>query len=291
MSGIEMSTTEIQRKAIQRQYDEVIAANYDDDPQFVTNRALNRALTHVEQEAILSAELPTMSVFDVGMGTGLFSDKLLKKSGREIIPFGLDMSEKMIEIAKSRIPQLQAVIDDAANIDRHYSEESFDLICTHFITGFVPIDHLAPRIWSKLKPGGYWSFVGAVTSAYPELQRKASSPLIRILNRGRKAEQERLITPNDCAAVTNCFEKYSFETCSIELFEPELVFNDFEEFMDYAYRGGWLTPFVEHLGLQKVRPLTKKLLTALLFPIRDRHRIAIGLARRPLLPDDPQDMR
>jgi len=286
-----MSTTEIERSAIQRQYNEVIAANYDLDPQFVTNRALNRALAHVEQEAILSAELPTMSVFDVGMGTGLFSDKLLKKSKREINPFGLDMSEKMIEIAMSRIPQLNAVIDDAANIDRHFPGESFDLICTHFITGFVPIDHLAPRIWSKLKPGGYWSFVGAVTTAYPELQRKANTPLIRMFNRGRSAKQEKLITPTDCNAVTNCFEKHAFDTCSIELFEPELVFNDFEDFMEYAYRGGWLTPFVEHLGLQKVRPLTKKLLTSLLFPIHDRHRIAIGLARRPLLPDGPQAVR
>lgn len=286
-----MSTTEIERSAIQRQYNEVIAANYDLDPQFVTNRALNRALVHVEREAILSAELPMMSVFDVGMGTGLFSDKLLKKSKREIIPFGLDVSEKMIEIAKGRIPQLNAVIDDAANIDRHFTEESFDLICTHFITGFVPIDHLAPRILSKLKPGGYWSFVGAVTTAYPELQRKANTPLIRMFNRGRKAEREKLITPTDCDAVTSCFEKYSFETCSIELFEPELVFNDFEDFMEYAYRGGWLTPFVEHLGLQKVRPLTKKLLTSLLFPIHDRHRIAIGLARRPLLPDAPPAVR
>jgi ubiquinone/menaquinone biosynthesis C-methylase UbiE len=286
-----MSTTEIERSAIQRQYNEVIAANYDLDPQFVTNRALNRALAHVEREAILSAELPTMSVFDVGMGTGLFSDKLLKKSKREINPFGLDVSEKMIEIAQSRIPQLNAVIDDAANIDRHFPGESFDLICTHFITGFVPIDHLAPRIWSKLKPGGYWSFVGAVTTAYPELQRKANTPLIRMFNRGRKAEREKLITPTDCNAVASCFERHSFETCSIELFEPELVFNDFEDFMEYAYRGGWLTPFVEHLGLQKVRPLTKKLLTSLLFPIHDRHRIAIGLARRPLSPDAPPAVR
>lgn len=287
MSTTEIQRDAIQRNAIQRQYNEVIAANYDCDPQFVTNRALNRALAHVEQESLLRAELPTMSLFDVGMGTGLFSDKLLKKSEREIIPYGLDVSEKMIEIAQSRIPQLRAVIDDAANIDRHFTDESFDLICTHFITGFVPIDHLAPRIWSKLKPGGYWSFVGAVTSAYPELQRKANSPLIRMFYRGRNSEKKKLITPNDCGAVTSCFERHAFETCSIELFEPELIFNDFEDFMEYAYRGGWLTPFVEHLGLQKVKPLTKRLLTSLLFPIHDKHRIAIGLARRPLLPVDP----
>ena len=67
----------------------------------------------------------------------------------------------MIEITRTRIPELTAVVQDARHFHKHFAEESFDLIATHFITGFVPMADLAPKIWSRLAEGGYWSFVGA----------------------------------------------------------------------------------------------------------------------------------
>jgi hypothetical protein len=268
--------------AIQRQYNEVIAAHYDLDPQDVTKRTLDLALTHLREAAFLSADLPPLKVLDLGMGTGLFLEKLRHASSREMQPYGLDVSEKMIEIAQVRISDLQAVIDDAANVDDIFVGESFDLICTHFITGFVAIDHLAPRIFERLKPGGYWSFVGGTSGGFPGLQRKAGSRLVRLLNRGRSIESEKLLTPADRGAVLECFARHGYETRSSETFEPELYFNDFDEFMEFAYRGGWLTPFIENLGLHKANPFLQKLLTALVFPMRDCHRIVVGLARRPL---------
>jgi len=267
--------------AIQRQYNEVIAAKYDLDPQDVTKRTLDLALAHLRDAAFLSADLPPYRVFDLGMGTGLFLEKLRDASPREMRPYGLDVSEKMIEIAETRIPDLQAVIDDAANIDDAFVDESFDLICTHFVTGFVAIDHLAPRIFAKLKPGGYWSFVGGTSGGFPGLQRKAGSRLVQLIGHGRKFSREKLLTPADHAAVTTCFSRYGFETRSSQLFEPELYFEDFDEFLEFAYHGGWLTPFVENLGLHKANPFLRKLLTALVFPMRDCHRIVVGLARRP----------
>src|SRR5262249_44372257 len=151
---------------------------------------------------------------------------------------------------------LTAAIDDAANIDRNFVDDKFDTICTHFITGFVPIDHLAPRIRNKLRPGGFWSFVGGTSHAFPELQRKANSPVLRLLFGNKQLDSEELLTPTGCDAVARTFERHSFHTCQIQMFEPELVFNNFDAFMDFAYHGGWLTPFIEELGLHKAgRPL------------------------------------
>ena len=53
---------------IQRQYDDVIASQYDQDPQNTTGNSLNRALDHLESEGILSGALPAMKVLDVGHG-------------------------------------------------------------------------------------------------------------------------------------------------------------------------------------------------------------------------------
>jgi SAM-dependent methyltransferase len=268
--------------AIQRQYNEVIAANYDLDPQDVTKRALDLAIDHLQRAACLDAGLPPLRVLDLGMGTGLFFERLRTASQRDVRPAGLDVSEKMVEIAKSRIVDLEAVIDDAANFADHFEDESFDLICTHFITGFVAIDHLAPRIWNKLKPGGYWSFVGGTSGAFPTLQRKSNSPVVRLFSRGRRFNGEKLLTPVDRNAVLRCFRHNGFQTCSSETFEPNLRFNDFDDFMEFAYRGGWLTPFIEELGLHVAKPLLRKVLSALVFPMDDRHRIVVGLTRRPV---------
>ncbi|MGC3967868.1 MAG: class I SAM-dependent methyltransferase [Pirellulales bacterium] len=103
--------------AIQRQYDEVIAANYDLDAQALTNRMLDLALEHVICVPLLAADAPPLKALDLGMGTGLFLEKLRNAATREIRPFGLDLSPRMVDFAKRRIPDLQAVIDDAAEID------------------------------------------------------------------------------------------------------------------------------------------------------------------------------
>src|SRR5215469_2005664 len=102
---------------IQRQYDEVIADHYDVDPLSVINDALNQALEHVRRAVPLDRGQPPLSVLDLGIGTGLFIEKLRAASGREVRPYGLDISERMIQIARRRLPGLNATVEDAANIE------------------------------------------------------------------------------------------------------------------------------------------------------------------------------
>lgn len=267
---------------IQRQYDEVIAEYYDADPLSLINDALDRALKHLGRAIPLDLPKPPLAVLDLGIGTGLFIEKLQAAAGREIRPYGLDISERMIEIARRRIPDLQAEVEDALHLDRAFRGEQFDLICTHFITGFVPIADLAPRICARLKPGGCWSFVGATSAAYPRLRHRAQSMLLRLMfAKGRRLDLSGLITPADAAAVVRVFSENELETCSVETFEPQLEFTNFDDFMNFAYRGGWLTPFIEDLGLHKAAPPLRRLLNTFVFPISDHHKIAIGLARKP----------
>src|SRR5262245_16820485 len=165
----------MQTQTIQRQYDEVIAPHYDDDPQSVIGHSLDRALAQIRQLEMFSDGESGLKVFDVGVGTGLFLAKLLALGGGRVEPFGLDLSAKMVESARRKIPELAAAVDDAANLDAHFPGQSFDLICTHFITGFVPMSVLAPKIHSRLEEGGYWSLVGGTKAGWPALQRKANS--------------------------------------------------------------------------------------------------------------------
>ena len=231
---------------IQRQYDEVIAPHYDRDPYNVIYDSQSRALDQLARHQCLLELLPPMDVLDVGTGTGLFFESLKSRTEREINPHGIDISHHMIEVAKTRIPDLVAAVDDGANIDKHFTDRRFDLICSHFVTGFVELSHLAPRIMAKLKPGGYWSFMGGTDRGFPELQKIANSKKLAFLRgRGEGLNMTGLNIPSTEEEVHEELEKHGYEICSSETFEPELNFRHFEDFLDFGWRGGWLTSSIE----------------------------------------------
>jgi SAM-dependent methyltransferase len=273
----------MQANVIQRQYDEVIAPRYDFDPQSVIGDSLKRAIEQIQRRERDEFEDGPMNVLDLGVGTGRFLEKLRSHSARPIRPYGLDISEKMIDVARRRVPDLSPAIDDAANLDHHFQTLAFDLICTHFITGFVPLGVLAPKVWGKLVGGGMWSFVGGTKAGFPNMQKKAAAlPLKKWLFGGSKLEiDDHVCNPADQNEVACTLEENGFVVCECETFCPNLHFNNFNHFMEFAYYGGWLTPFLEALNLHKAGWMIRTLLNTFVFPAEDHHKIVIALARKP----------
>jgi SAM-dependent methyltransferase len=269
----------MQAEAIQRHYDEIIASNYDFDPQKVIRDSQRLATGQLRRHLQVGATGRGLRVLDVGVGTGRFLEQLNQDA--HIEPFGLDLSQKMIDIAKERVPRLVAAVDDAVNLAEHFQAVTFDLICTHFITGFVPMSVIASKIRARLDHGGYWSFMGGTKGGFPVLQRAASSKLVKSFVDGRSLNVDDFVcNPEDQAEVVHTLREHGFSVCECETFEPELQFKDLEEFLEFAYLGGWLTPFIEGLGLHRAGKLTHDALNAWLFPLQDHHTIVIGLARK-----------
>jgi SAM-dependent methyltransferase len=271
----------MQASAVRRQYDEVIAANYDFDPQGLIGASLDRALRQIVRHEAGATRPEARRVLDLGVGTGRFLEKLRDSAGIPVRPFGLDVSEKMIDIARARVPDLRPAVDDAANLDQHFPGESFDLVCTHFITGFVPIDVLAPKIAARTAAGGLWSFVGGTRSGFPTLQKKANQKLARWLFRIKTLDVGALVSnPADAAEVVDTLAHNGFTVRACETFRPAVYFGNFREFMEFAYYGGWLTPFVEDLGLHRAHPALRAVMNKVFFPARDHHEIVIALAQK-----------
>jgi SAM-dependent methyltransferase len=270
----------MQAGVIQRQYDEIIASHYDFDPQSVIGDSLGRAVRQINRHEEGGSGEP-WRVLDLGVGTGRFLEKLRAEAGREIRPYGIDVSHKMIDTACARIPDLQAAVDDAANLDAHFRGLSFDLVSTHFITGFVPLAVLAPKIAARLERGGLWSFVGGTRAGFPVLQKKANSRLVRWVFGTKAADVNGLVhNPAGAAEVVAALEGNGFAVRECETFRPGLHFRNFNEFLEFAYYGGWLTPFIEDMGLDKLRPLLRGLMDQFVFPVRDHHEIVIALAQK-----------
>jgi hypothetical protein len=83
------------------------------------------------------------------------------------------------------------------------------------------------------------------------------------------------------AEVAQGMQRHGMQVLEQYTFEPDLKFRNFAEFMEFAYTGGWLTPFVEKIGLQKSKKPLQKLLNRFVFPVEDNHSIAIVLAQKP----------
>lgn len=265
---------------IQRQYDEVIAPHYDRDPEAILATSLGKALAQLREHGFGSGDRP-LRVLDIGMGTGRFLEQLIGQWDGRIQPYGIDLSKSMVDVARSRLPNLTAAVDDAANLDSHFPSISFDLICTHFMTGFVPISTLAPKIWSRLSDGGLWSCAGGTKEGFANLQRKSRSKALKLIFRGKKLDVDALVcNPADRAEILQSMEAVGFEILECETFRPALRFGNFKQFMDFGYFGGWLTPFIESLGLHKARRMTRVLLNAFVFPVKDHHHIEIVLAQK-----------
>ena len=266
---------------IQRQYNEVIASHYDLDPQSVTGDTLDRAAAQIRKQQIFEDTQGRVKVYDVGMGTGMFFTRLRAMAGDRIVPFGLDLSQKMIECAYQKIPDLAGAVDNAANLDAHFREHAFDLISTHFISGFVPLDVLAPKVASRLEEGGYWSYLGATKDAYPRLQAKAESKVLRWMFGGQSLDIDDMVhSPKDRQEVFDVMERNGFVVRQCETFQPRLRFRDLDEFLEFAYYGGWLTPFIEAIGLHKAGAMARFVLNRFFFPMDDNHSIEIHLAQK-----------
>ncbi len=271
-------------QTVRQAYNDVVAPHYDLDPQGVTGDSLDRAVRQLEQQHVFDGSLP-LRVLDLGMGTGLFLSKLKAVAGGQVVPFGLDLAENMVASARRKIPDLVAEVADAANLDGHFPGQTFDCVCTHFMTGFVPMTLLAPKIWERLADGGYWSLVGGTMEAYPVLQAKANGRLVRTLfGTAPRLASDLFCNPAHCDAAVAVLQEHGFEVCAAETFTPELRFRDYDEFMEFAYQGGWLTPLIEASGLNRAGALTRWLLNRLAFPIHDHHNIAIVLARKVRTP-------
>ena len=106
--------------------------------------------------SIMNTQNPTPTVLDIGSGTGLFSSFILKKYPNANITL-IDISEKMVEIAKKRFSNqtnIHYIIDDYTT---HEFNTSFDIIVSslsiHHLTDSEK-KGLYQRTYSLLNKGG-----------------------------------------------------------------------------------------------------------------------------------------
>jgi ubiquinone/menaquinone biosynthesis C-methylase UbiE len=106
-----------------------------------------------KKEIVKSVNLfPNMVLLDVGCANGKLLKMFYEENG-EIHGVGIDVSPKMIEVAKANVPQANFVVGDATHLP--FQENSFDMItCSASFHHFPSPETFMKEALRVLKPGG-----------------------------------------------------------------------------------------------------------------------------------------
>lgn len=247
-------------------YDQ-IAHSYDDD----YGQIFKRVKREIEIE-LRQLPLTSPSIIDVGTGTGeniLLAQKVFGSLGSV---YGVDISEKMLAIAKEKYPPLHTVRASALNLTESIPAPA-DLIFMHFLLSYVSVDRLLPQIKQRLKPGGYISIASSLMSSWPRGQSLGR----RLRLHPREVEQ---YIPLSSVDLRNKFAAAGLiEVDSIEL-RKRILFHSIEDVYRFGFEQGWVYQLFEYIHCAG-QPEKFAREWSHIIPFDDELHIHIGIYKKP----------
>src|SRR5262249_52411742 len=134
---------------------------------------------------------------------------------------GIDISERMIEIAKSKL-DVTAHHGDARETHRFVEAGSFDLVLMHYLLGYIEAERALEAALHALRPSGLFSVVTSTFESFQKLHFIARSFVSEEFIRNG------IHTPESTAELVAILERNGFETLESEIHSQSLVFSDFQ---------------------------------------------------------------
>ncbi len=126
------------------------------------------------QFAKMLGDLKGKKVLDLGCGTGRLTDLLLNNGGEVS---GIDVSEKMLEVARKKYPWVNFAQADAENLP--FKDDEFDVVVSAFvIVHFKDLQKLFDEVCRVLKSGGIFVLTNINQKKAPKLKLKNGEEII-----------------------------------------------------------------------------------------------------------------
>lgn len=177
----------------------MIADKYD----FVNNAMSFGTQNYVKNQSIKLLEIPHHAkVIDLCCGTGDLS-KIVKKQSPTALVTGIDFSDRMISIAKTRVQEVEFLQGDVTNLP--YSDESFDFAIMGFgLRNILNAEKAIEEVYRILKSGGYFLHLDFGKKNFASKIYDLLTPiLIRLFTENREAysylikSKQEFPTPDD----------------------------------------------------------------------------------------------
>src|SRR3989344_1731719 len=135
------------------------AQSYDlNAKEWDASMASNVAHLYLEKPAmkkLIPGDLENKSVLCIGVGAGDELSDLIKQNPRRVV--GIDISEKLLEIAKNKFPSVEVEKMDMMNMS--FPDESFDFVYSSLVFHYSnDWDILLSGIYRIMKKGGHLLF-------------------------------------------------------------------------------------------------------------------------------------
>lgn len=123
------------------------AATYDEDMKGQHARSLYPVLLEK------LSHIPFQSALDLGCGTGEMLKLILQEDTHKEL-CGIDLSEKMLAVAKSKLPeQVKLILGDSESLP--FSDNAFDVVyCNDSFHHYTAPQNVLREVYRVLKPGG-----------------------------------------------------------------------------------------------------------------------------------------
>ena len=123
------------------------AATYDEDMKGQHARSLYPVLLEK------LSHIPFQSALDLGCGTGEMLKLIVQEDTHKEL-CGIDLSEKMLAVAKSKLPeQVKLVLGDSESLP--FSDHAFDVVyCNDSFHHYPAPQNVLREVYRVLKPGG-----------------------------------------------------------------------------------------------------------------------------------------
>ena len=243
-------------------YDVHVADTYDEDALGLLSGARNLAIAQ-----IATSPLPAnATVLDLGVGTGQTLAALTTRFPQARM-IGIDLSPRMIEAAQRKL-NIEAHVGDACEADKYVAPASVDLAIAHFLTTFVDRPRLFRVAAATLRPNGLLSVVGTPSEAFSRIR----SGVAQLLHDSAIIDKMSP-SPETGDRLAAELREAGFEICSSETFRKPVVFDNFDQALQWGLKSGFFAHIVEGLGMERLSMLSQ--LTQGMFPFHDEY---VGVA-------------
>jgi SAM-dependent methyltransferase len=243
-------------------YDVHVADTYDEDTLGLLSGVRNLAIAQ-----IAASQLPeSATLLDLGVGTGQTLAALAARfpTGRMI---GVDLSPRMMEAAQRKLV-LEAHVGDACEADKFTLAASVDLVIAHFLTTFVDRPRLFGVAASRLRLNGLFSVVSTTSEAFGRIRAGVAQLL------GESGIIDRTSpSPETGDALAAELRASGFEIHRLETFRKPIVFENFNQALQWGLKSGFFAHIVEAIGMERIAML--EAMTQGMFPFHDEY---VGVA-------------
>jgi ubiquinone/menaquinone biosynthesis C-methylase UbiE len=250
----------------EKMYDEIISRHYDKDSFRLFSASRDITVKQIAKE---SSDMKIKTILDLAFGTG---ETLLAVS--KLFPdanfYGIDLSEKMIQIAKSKM-EVKTFHDDAINIKKYIKPNSIDLILIHFLLAYVNPETIFSEAVRLLRKGGLCSIATSTYESFKTLQALAGNFL-------SKDYLKQAQIPGNPDTLKKKLATTGFEVMNQQIFKKQLHFTNFNQLYDWGMKSSWLTHYLSNLTteqIESIMPLAEKI-----FPIEDELQAVILIAKK-----------